>query len=475
MVQSMKFVEGSVGHRAAPPPPRRSVPEPRSTRPAPAPLPIPVAAKPAPKADIIPITRARTTPPKSFEALAQPPMHLPPEPVMSAPRAPRAATPLPLPPPEQVMPVVTGKARWATFVALGLGPPAEVQKQDLKTRAAKHLVTTYRALGFGILSLIVIVLVGYIFTSGFYFLSDSWIEPMVVSKSDERVVAMQAQVAEQQNTRDRIAADLNAADREIAVQQAFQAEFAAAIRADLQGRKDELDRVRDLAKQYAGARQKIQRSNAAYASSSRKKMAEEYAAGLIDRSDMLSGKYQLAQITTSSLSLAERQAEYQGRADELEGEAASLEGILDEQGGVSALSYDVLKIKQEYEISRLESAKAIENREALAAALERQDQILEGLRSSPYMRAVADNASVAFVPYANLKNVKAGSALYSCALEMVLCSKVGKVLEVLPGEVTAKHPHRDKMLRGQLVEVQFSDSAGAREDVLFVGGRPLFL
>jgi hypothetical protein len=56
---------------------------------------------------------------------------------------------------------------------------------------------------------------------------------------------------------------------------------------------------------------------------------------------------------------------------------------------------------------------------------------------------------------------------------MVFCHKVGTVLEVLPGEVQFKHPHRDKMLRGQMVELKLEDGAAATDDVLFVGGRPL--
>ena len=34
-----------------------------------------------------------------------------------------------------------------------------------------------------------------------------------------------------------------------------------------------------------------------------------------------------------------------------------------------------------------------------------QDAIIAGLQSSPYLRAIADGAQVAFVPYANLSNV----------------------------------------------------------------------
>jgi hypothetical protein len=417
---------------------------------------------------------------RASSALALAPQPEPePAPEATAPSLPVfVEAPLPAPAPAAVVHAAppaaneNGDPRWAVYHQLGLGPrPAK----NLSPETAKFLVNTYRFLGFAILSIIVIVLVAYIATSAFYFVSDSWIQPMKVARTDERVLALQAQLAEQENVRDKVAAELNHADRYIAVQQAYQAEFAQAIRADLTGRKAALSRARDLAKGYAGARNRVRRSNQAFAAASQRKMSEEYAAGLIDRGDMLSGKFQLAQITSSNLTLAERQAEYEDRAAALQAEAEALEEILDAKGGAAALSYDVLKIKQEYEMSRLEAQKAIETREALKASLARQEQVVDGLKQSPYLRAAGGDASVAFVPYGNMDGVKAGATLYGCALEMVFCRKVGKIVEVLPGEVQFKHPHREKVLRGQMIVVDLADKSAAEDDVLFVGGRPLLI
>jgi len=122
----------------------------------------------------------------------------------------------------------------------------------------------------------------------------------------------------------------------------------------------------------------------------------------------------------------------------------------------------------------IRTQKAIEQRKTLQSALDRQDAIIAGLQSSPYLRALADGAQVAFVPYANLSNVSKGTTLYACSLGMFWCHDVGKVVEVLPGEVTFKHPHKDQMLRGQMVELKL-DNGAAQEDVLFAGGKPLGL
>lgn len=363
------------------------------------------------------------------------------------------------------------KGKWDVFEKLGLGKPA------LSAQAAsKWLVTAYRMLGFAILTIIVVVLVGYIVSSAFFYISSSWAVPMQVTASDEKVVSLSAQVGEQQNARDLIADQLNQAERAIVAQQEFQAQFTKAIKGDLEGRRAALARMKTLANTAAGTRAAIAGQNRAYAGAARKRMQQEYAAGLIDREGMLNGKFQLAQISGSNLSLAEKQAEYEQRAAELEATARSLDAILSnaETSGDTALSYEVLQIKQQYEASRLELAKAVEARDTLKASLARQDKLLGALKASAYLRAIDDKATVAFVPYGNIERAKKGAPVYACKLTMVFCYHVGEVIELLPGEVSGRHPHRDKSMRGQLVEIKLDDeNADAGEtEVVFVGGKP---
>ena len=361
-------------------------------------------------------------------------------------------------------------ARWAAFEKLGL-----VAKTIDPKAWSKHVVTAYRLLGFAILTIIVVVLIGYITTTAFYYWSNSWIVPTALAPTDEKIVSLQGQLAERQNQRDQTAMALDQAERAIAVQQAFQGEFAKAIQSDLDGRKAALERMHELAHAAASTRTQIKRSNNAYASESQRRMAEEWKAGLIDRNTMLSGKFQLAQISSSNLSLVERQAEYESRAADLEAQTRSLEALLANTTTNGAMSYDVLKIKQEFEASRLETQKAIETRDTLKIALAREDKLVGSLKQSAYLRAMADGAQVAYVPYGNLDKVKQGDGLYGCKLGMLFCHKVGTVLDVLPGEVLFKHPNRDKQLRGQMVELKLEDGAAATDDVLFVGGRPMLI
>ena len=57
---------------------------------------------------------------------------------------------------------------------------------------------------------------------------------------------------------------------------------------------------------------------------------------------------------------------------------------------------------------------------------------------------------------------------------VLFCRQVGRIEEVLDGEVVDKHPFFNKELRGLLVRVDFKDSKWDRTQVLFLGKAPLF-
>lgn len=357
--------------------------------------------------------------------------------------------------------------KWQPFEDLGLAP------RPIARTAQKLVVSTYRLLGFGILSLIVFVLVGYIGTTAFYFMNRTWVTPIAISPNDEKIVTLQSQLAAQMNEREKLVAELEQAERNIIAEQEFQKEFAKAIKRDLQGRRVALQRAQQLAQKAASTRAQISVTNGEYSEQAEKRMGDEFAAGMIDRDAMLQGKYQLAQITSANLSLAERQAEFDQRAAELASQTQSLDAILANKADSSALSYDVLKIARDYDASKLALARELSNRERFKTSIERQDQIIEGLKSSAYLRALGNNATVALVPYDNLDNVSKGTPLYACRVSMIVCRKVGTVLDVLPGEVQLKHPKRESVMRGRMLEMQLTEPKAAQHDVLFVGGKPL--
>ncbi|NVB84259.1 MAG: hypothetical protein HOV81_38135 [Kofleriaceae bacterium] len=358
--------------------------------------------------------------------------------------------------------------QWKPFVEIGLLPNSATQA------AQKLVVSTYRMVGLAMLTVVIVVLVGYIAVTAFYFFSRTWVAPVAIAPSDEHVVALQSSLATQLNERERLAGELAQAERSIAAEQSFQLQFIAAIRKDLENRRTALGRAKRLSRSAAATRDEIRETNGDYSASTFERMNDDYAAGMIDRQAMLSGKFVLSQISAANLTLAERQAEYDQRASDLSVQAQSLDAILANRSDSTALSYDILEVARNYENSKLALAREIGNRDRLKTAIARQDEIIGGINQSAYLRALADGAVVALVPYANLGNVHKGTPLYACRLDMIMCRRVGRVLDILPGEVQVSHPTRDLTLRGRMIEMQMSEPSAAQESLLFAGAPPLW-
>jgi hypothetical protein len=111
--------------------------------------------------------------------------------------------------------------------------------------------------------------------------------------------------------------------------------------------------------------------------------------------------------------------------------------------------------------------------ESLKLRSKDQDAVVNRLAQSPYLKAIENKVTLAFVPNQNLRNVRLGAPLYGCLWGLVWCRKVGTVKAVLEGEVQDIHPHDESIQRGLMVEVDVSEW-GASETVLFVGSKPLW-
>lgn len=112
---------------------------------------------------------------------------------------------------------------------------------------------------------------------------------------------------------------------------------------------------------------------------------------------------------------------------------------------------------------------------SLDKRVKEQKELVNKLEQSPYLRAANHNIVLAFVPYSNLKNVKLGTKLYSCSWGLVMCSRVGKVTATIDGEVDGTHPHDETIQRGIMVEIELTTPSAAETNVLFAGGKPLWL
>ncbi|MBA3538293.1 MAG: hypothetical protein H0T79_01570 [Deltaproteobacteria bacterium] len=138
-------------------------------------------------------------------------------------------------------------------------------------------------------------------------------------------------------------------------------------------------------------------------------------------------------------------------------------------------------VYRELSKARLERDNAVGKRaplkqrlESMGARIKDQNQMVNRLAGSPYLRAIDHKVVLAFVPYSNLKNVKKDTKLYGCSWGLVACSRAGKITTILEGEVQDIHPHDESVQRGVMVEVEVVEGS-ANDIVLFAGGKPLWL
>jgi hypothetical protein len=317
------------------------------------------------------------------------------------------------------------------------------------------------------------------------------VAPTIVSASDERVLKLDAEMAERLAERDRLVADkaelearMADADRVVAAEQGFQERFRTALKADRGAREQELARLVSLRKQYDATADEIAKSNQAYAGLARIRAETLQAAALIDREQFLTQNHQLAQLASSNLGLADRRAGLEGQLSTLQRQVGAL-GATNARiaGGKAAgpLSADVLLLEQQYARSTLESARAEGIKEAMQAGLKaledaiaRYDGLVQAINGSPYLAAMQGDLAIAFVPYDNLASVTPGVSLYGCDLGIVWCHRVGRVKRYLDGEVNLRHPARNTLVRGRMVVLDLFDQRWVQKDLLHAGRAPLF-
>jgi hypothetical protein len=123
--------------------------------------------------------------------------------------------------------------------------------------------------------------------------------------------------------------------------------------------------------------------------------------------------------------------------------------------------------RAELELLRLEAEKRnlIGLRRVAEQGLARQQELLRELESRPLYRAVHGAIDVAFVPYDQLDDVRPGARVMACTWGLVNCRDVGRVSEILDGEVATLDPWGDTA-RGQYAILELSEPAAIRQKVL---------
>lgn len=125
------------------------------------------------------------------------------------------------------------------------------------------------------------------------------------------------------------------------------------------------------------------------------------------------------------------------------------------------------RIEVEIERLRAEARGHRALRSAAVASLATQRTLLAEVESRPLHRAMKAATDVAFIPYTQLASVHAGARVLDCTWGVFSCHTVGRVGEILSGEVVTQDPWGE-MARGQYAVLVLDDKDAVRERILRV-------
>lgn len=343
------------------------------------------------------------------------------------------------------------------------------------------VVAFYRSLAFVLLSLYLVAVIGYVALIGVYIASRSWAAPLTLSPSQERVLAFQPQVANLESNLLKQRVELQAAEAKLSTD-IVQLDRVSEMLRLLDGAQKTESRQLARTNVSIGKLLKDKRANIAEtektiadAKAMLKTVDDELAAGLITRDTAQGRRISLqaainsaTDARTAALALQEQARVARSGSRTLAGkEATSLVALQSLQEALSLRALHA-QLTVETETARLTV-------EQLKTAIADGVRVLEVAKTSPYHLALRQSVSVVFVPYDNLKNVVIGESIYDCYLHVIVCRKVGVVERLYEAEEYARHPLFKTDLKGRLVMVKFDLEKASQSQVVFIGGKPLFL
>ncbi|WP_167306479.1 hypothetical protein [Paraburkholderia steynii] len=331
----------------------------------------------------------------------------------------------------------------------------------------------------GILLVIVIGVLSYLFLMVFYAVNRNWSAPIVLSPTQEKVLAYQPQVSALEAALLKNRVDLATAsekyrviNEQIADTRALIERFRAAAHSESHALAlTEADMRSALGRKHVDSLQT--ESAVSDAKPMLASVDSDLAAGLITKDEAMSRRLNIRSalnaITDSHIS--EITLREQARA------AAAASRTL---GGGQAVSLTALQSLTNEAQLRMTLAQAMVDAETarqsvdqLRATVANAERVLSVAKRSPYYLALTRTVPVVFVQYDNLANATPGAPVFDCYLQVIACRKVGTVEHVYDAEEYARQPLFKTDIKGRFARVAFSVKSAEQSSVVFIDHKPL--
>jgi hypothetical protein len=313
--------------------------------------------------------------------------------------------------------------------------------------------------------------------------TDSWVAPIYLSPDNDAVIQLRLNLSRQHAEFARADAELKRIDLDIdAVDKALdrlsglrsQARRTFNWQATVQG---EEGRVAAQSIEYLRSQREILQRLHERQERLTVKTREDLSHGLIDRTEL---EKQEQALDTLAVQLVENQrmlgeAELKQRQSNVDTQA--YRSAFAKGGDTNARKPEVAageehSARVELELIKLEAEKRglEEIRRSATETVAKQRELLEEIKTRPLYRAMSEGTEVAFVPYSQSDGVETGSRVLSCIAGLFRCRDVGRVTEVLNGEVITQDPWGNPA-RGFYAVLNLSDPEAIREKVLRIRQR----
>jgi hypothetical protein len=354
-------------------------------------------------------------------------------------------------------------------------PPAEAKwvpaASTLHALHYKLVLTLYRIFAITVLYLVLAGILAYAWVMGFYAVNSSWAAPVILSAADEKSLDFREKLVTSQQTVEDLKVDTKKLDEGVAEMKkhlaallALEPELQSAI---VREQKHDLTAGPELAtldKQKLDDNVKTQ-SVLAQLNQVESNINKDLAAGLITQGDA----------ATQLAALNQAKGAY---TDSKIAEVLLTDNVLDKTTvGTSSLNVLVKQAELRSEVAQLDVAINVAEKQ-LQEETRQIDRLREAIvtaKLSPYYLNAAGGKTLyfAFVPYDDQAYAVAGSPIFDCYLNMIVCRKVGTVRQLFAGEEQAIHPIFKTQIRGFLIQMNLDNAESAKSKTVFLGRKPV--
>jgi len=349
----------------------------------------------------------------------------------------------------------------------------------------KIYLSVYRLIGLMALLLLAGALLFYTATFSFFMFNKSWVAPTVLSPSDPKALQARAEMIRQQQFYEEATIVMETRRHELVVLRQRRDSLAqlvssinSAIGSEIVTANRSVGEIAYLQKEK-GANIKQLDVALSHIEELIKTNDSELAAKLITKSQhserAIAHSQMQAAVTANRIeakALADQRDLLQRGASTLQGKGSS----------VQALDAVTKKLELQNELAMTDVQIVTKTSEIMAAGreLSRLDAANTIIDKTPYSKVIEGNKTLTlgFMPYDNRHFDEPNQDVFSCFAIFIGCKKVGKVAAKYADEQIVEFPifntRFTRTVKGVFVEFDLTDDA-AHEQILFIGGKPLFL